>query len=210
LPVRALWHGASLLATGQLGQFQQLLQTLGPSGPVVSIVLLVAQAVALPLPTAIIMVANGLAFGPWRGALVSLVGTSAGAFAAYAMGRWIGRGLAKRCVSTSTLRWADQFMAKYGGWAIVTNRWIPGVPLDPLSYAAGLTLIPVLWFLALTVLGLLPATLAAAYLGAQLGGDIPTRYWVSGLNVVATIWFVSRMGRPTSRSATATTSPTAL
>jgi uncharacterized membrane protein YdjX (TVP38/TMEM64 family) len=82
----ALGRGASLLAAGQLAQLQQYLHSLGYGGPIVSISLMVAQALAIPVPVTITMVANGLAFGAWQGALISMVGGSTGAFAAYGMG----------------------------------------------------------------------------------------------------------------------------
>ncbi len=81
----------------------------------------------------------------------------------------------------------------------MTNRWIPGVPFDPFSYAAGITLVPVAWFLAFTTLGLMPAALATAYLGAHIADDVPTGYWVSGLLLVVAIWLAWRVARQTRR-----------
>ena len=183
-----LGRGVFLLATGQLAQFQQYLRSLGAWAPVASIGLMIVEALAVPLPATIIIVANGLAFGVWRGALVSAAGGAAGALIAYAIGRFVGRTLLERIVPVSNVQWADQFMTKYGKWAIVLERWIPGVPGDPVSYVAGITRVPTPTFLALTMIGLLPANLAAAYLGAQLAGDVPMRYWASGLLLAATVY----------------------
>ena len=183
-----LAHGLFLLASGQLAQFQQYLQSLGPWAPAASIGLMVAEALAIPVPATIIMVANGLAFGTWRGALVSVVGGLAGALAAYAIGRWVGRALLERFVPASGIRWADGLMTRYGSWAIVLERWIPGVPGDPISYVAGLTRVPALSFLALTMIGLLPANVATAYLGSEIAGDVPLRYWASGLLLAGAVW----------------------
>lgn len=184
----ALGRGLTLLAMGQLVQFRQYLQSFGRWAPLLSIGLMVAEAIAVPVPVTIILVANGLVFGVWRGALVSVAGGCAGAMAAYAIGRWIGRRLLGRVVPASSFRWADALMTRHGNWAIVLGRWIPGVPGDPISYVAGLTRVPALSFLALTMIGLVPANLAAAYLGSQLATDVPLRYWVSGLLLAGTIW----------------------
>ena len=97
-------------------------------------------------------------------------------------------------------------MATHGGWAIVTNRWIPGVPFDPFSYAAGITLVPVARFLAFTALGLAPAALATAYLGAHIADDVPTGYWVSGLVLAVAIWLAWRVARQTRQRAIVRTS----
>ena len=196
-----LERGLSLLATGQLAQFRQYLQSFGRWAPLLSIGLMVAEAIAIPVPVTIVMVANGLVFGVWRGALVSVAGGFAGALAAYTIGRWVGRRLLEHVVPASSFRWADGLMTRYGNWAIVLERWIPGVPGDPISYVAGLTRVPVLPFLGLTMVGLVPANLAVAFLGSQIASDVPMRYWVSGLLLAGTIWIGWRIARRHRREA---------
>lgn len=187
--------GGMLLATGQLAGFQQYLQSLGFWAPAVSITLMVAESLFVPVPVTIIMVANGLVFGVWTGMLVSLAGGLAGASAAYAVGRLLGRRLVTRLLPAASLREADRLMARYGTWAIVLERWIPGVPADPMSYAAGLTRIPVRTFLLLTLAGLVPAIAVTAYLGAEIGGDVPLRQWLSGWALAGLAYLAWRIVR---------------
>jgi uncharacterized membrane protein YdjX (TVP38/TMEM64 family) len=141
------------------------------------------------------MVANGLVFGLWRGMAISLTGGMVGALAAYAIGRFAGRAVIARLLPASTLAAADQMSRKYGPWAVLLERWVPGVPCDPVSYAAGLTRMPALLFTALTLAGLIPANLVTAYVGSEMPGDIPMRYWFSGVAVVAAGWVVWRAVR---------------
>ena len=70
-PVRpAVGRGLSLLATGQLAQVQQYLQSLGRWAPAVSVALMVAESIAIPVPVTVIMLVNGLVFGVWyRGSM---------------------------------------------------------------------------------------------------------------------------------------------
>ncbi|MGE5243085.1 MAG: TVP38/TMEM64 family protein [Betaproteobacteria bacterium] len=193
-PVRhTLGRGIALLATGQLAQFQQFLLTLGAWAPAASIGLMIVEALAIPVPVTIIMVANGLVFGVWGGLLVSAAGGLAGAIAAYVIGRSVGRALLERFVSASSLAAADRLMARYGRWAIVIERWIPGIPGDPVSYVAGITRLPAPAFVGLTLAGLLPANLVAAYLGSRIGGDVPLRYWLPGLALAVAAWVAWRM-----------------
>jgi uncharacterized membrane protein YdjX (TVP38/TMEM64 family) len=185
---RTLGLGLGLLATGQLGQFQQYLRSLGWWAPVASIALMTTQALLVPVPITIVMVANGLVFGLWPGMLVSLAGGLLGGFAAYAIGRWLGRALVERLLPGGALAAADRLMTKYGGWAVVLERWIPGVPGDPVSYASGLTRMPVWKFIGLTVIGLVPANIATAYVGTEVAGDIPLKWWLTFWAVVAGAW----------------------
>ncbi len=191
----ALVPAIGFLATGQLGQFQQHLHGLGLWAPIVSITLMLAEALAVPIPVTIIMAANGLVFGTWRGMLVSFAGGLLGAMVAYALARRFGRALIERMLPAASLRAGDRLMAKYGRWALVLERWIPGVPGDPISYAAGLTRMPFAAFLLATTAGLLPSDLVAAYLGVQVAGDVPLRYWFGGLMLVVIGWAVWRLVR---------------
>jgi uncharacterized membrane protein YdjX (TVP38/TMEM64 family) len=188
-PIRhTLGRGLGLLATGQLGQFQQYLLSLGAWAPAASIALMTAEALLVPVPITIIMVANGLVFGLWPGVVISLIGGLTGAAAAYGIGRFLGRALVERMLPAASLAAADRLMTKYGGWAVVLERWIPGVPGDPVSYASGLTRMPALKFFALTTLGLVPANIATAFLGTQVAGDIPLMYWLGGWGLVGVVW----------------------
>jgi uncharacterized membrane protein YdjX (TVP38/TMEM64 family) len=188
-PVRhTLGHGLALLATGRLGHFQQYLLSLGAWAPAASIALMTAQALLVPVPVTIIMVANGLVFGFWLGMLVSLAGGLTGGLAAYAIGRWLGRALVERILPAPSLRVADRMMAKYGAWAVVLGRWIPGVPGDPVSYASGLTRMPAVKFTVLTVIGLVPANVVTAFVGTEVPGDVPITYWIGGWTIVVVGW----------------------
>jgi uncharacterized membrane protein YdjX (TVP38/TMEM64 family) len=205
-PVRhTLGHGLALLATGQLGQFQQYLLSLGAWAPAASIALMTAEALLVPVPVTIIMVANGLVFGLWPGMLVSLAGGLTGGLAAYAIARWLGRALVERILPASSLSAADRLMAKYGAWAVVLERWIPGVPGDPVSYACGLTRMPAVKFTLLTTIGLVPANIVTAFLGTEVPGDVPITYWIGGWTLVVAGWLVYRR-RPRARSSAEETS----
>jgi len=197
-PRHVLIHGLGLLAAGQFLQFQQYLRSLGAWAPAVSIALMTIEALAVPVPVTILMVANGLVFGVWRGMLVSLAGGLCGALAAYAIGRVLGRAIVERVVPASALAAADRLMTKYGGWAVVLERWIPGIPGDPVSYASGLTRMNPAMFVALTMAGLVPANLVTAFLGVQIDADVPMGDWFAGVAVViaaVVAWRLLRRGR---------------
>src|SRR5262249_33160313 len=149
--------------------------------PLLSIALMTIEALAVPVPVTIVMVANGLAFGLWKGMAVSLVGGLCGALAAYAIGRKLGRALISRVLPASSPEAAARLMTKYGRWAVVLERWIPGIPGDPMSYAAGITRMPVGVFFLLTAVALVPANLVTAFVGVNVADDVPMKYWLGGI-----------------------------
>jgi len=77
-------------------------------------------------------------------------------------------------------------------WGVVLWHWIPGLPCNPMSYAAGCTHMPMSSFLGLTTVGLLPACAITAYLGEQAAGDMPSQYWFPGLLIVGALWLAWR------------------
>jgi uncharacterized membrane protein YdjX (TVP38/TMEM64 family) len=179
------------LAAGQLGQFQHHLQSLGPWGPVFSVALLIAGALGVPVPVTIIMVADGLIYGTQTGTLISLVGGLLGALSAYLLGRHF---------SLASLAVLERFLPGLSAhtsagptkpfvtWGIVLWHWIPGLPCNPMSYAAGCVRMPLSSFLGFTTIGLLPACAITAYLGVQAAGDMPSQYWFLGLLIVGALW----------------------
>src|SRR5262249_9062773 len=146
-------------------------------GPIMSGLLMVVESTLIPVPVTLLMVANGLVFGMWRGMEISFIGGLTGALAAYLIGRGFGRAVAERLLPAASLDAADRLMATHGRWAVVVGRWIPGIPCDPVSYAAGTTRMPIVPFVLLTVVGLIPANLATAFMGAMAAHDIRIGYW---------------------------------
>jgi len=187
---RTVYRGLYLLAVGHLGQFHDYLLSLGPWAAMVSTILMVAQSVAVPVPVTLLMVANGLVFGIWNGMLISFIGGFIGAVFAFYLGRRLGRQVVQYVVPRPALDAADKLMARRGGWAIVLGRWVPGIPCDPLSYAAGITRMPWGKFIGLTAIGLVPANLATAFIGAEATGDFRTGYWLLGLATLVGLWLL--------------------
>jgi uncharacterized membrane protein YdjX (TVP38/TMEM64 family) len=183
------------LAAGQLAQFQHHLQSLGPWGPVFSVALLIAGALGLPVPVTIIMVADGLIYGTQAGTLISLVGGLLGAVTAYLLGRHFSiasLAVMKRFLPGMSARISAGPSKPFVTWGIVLWHWIPGLPCNPMSYAAGCVHMPLSSFLGLTTIGLLPACAITAYLGVQAAGDMPSQYWFPGLLIVGALWLVWR------------------
>jgi uncharacterized membrane protein YdjX (TVP38/TMEM64 family) len=177
------------LAGGQFAQFQHHLQSLGPWGPVLSIALLIAGALALPVPVTIIMVADGLVFGTQGGTLISFVGGLLGALCAYSLGRHITPAVLERALPALGARVSAGATVPFVTWGVVLGHWIPGMPCNPMSYVAGCMRMPLLSFLFLTTVGLLPACAVTAYLGVWAADDVPIHYWLLGVFGMGALWF---------------------
>ena len=135
----------------------------GPAAAALSVALLVAD-VFLPIPSSVVMIANGALFGIPAGTALSL----AGSLGAMALGFFIGRRsnrLLTRLVSPEEKARADQLLARWGAMAIVITRPIP-LLAETTAILAGAS--PLGWGRSLLAAlgGALPSCLLYALTGA--------------------------------------------
>lgn len=156
-----------LLAGGDISGLRDYILSFGAWAPVVSTFLMVLQAIAAPLPAFVITFANGLAFGAFRGGLLSLFGATLAAVVSFWISRALGRGPVAALIGGTNLESADRWFARYGAYAVLVARLIPILSFDVISFAAGLTRMRFPGFLLATIIGMAPATFIYAYLGGH-------------------------------------------
>ncbi len=156
-----------LLAGGDISGLRDYILSFGAWAPVVSTFLMVLQAIAAPLPAFVITFANGLAFGAFRGGLLSLFGATLAAVVSFWISRALGRAPVAALIGGTNLESADRWFARYGAYAVLVARLIPILSFDVISFAAGLTRMRFPGFLLATIIGMAPATFIYAYLGGH-------------------------------------------
>ena len=139
-------------------------------GPVAALVgvLLLTVDVLLPVPSNVVMLANGALFGVVGGSLLSLVGSMGASVAAFWIGRRGGK-ILDAFVPDSERRRADRLLARWGVAAIVVTRPLP-LLAETVMVLAGAS--PLGWgrAMAAAALGLLPPCLLYALVGATAIG----------------------------------------
>lgn len=125
--------------------------------------LLIADVIA-PVPSSIIMLANGILFGPVGGTLLSILGGSGAAWAGYWIGAQ-GEHVGRRWLGNDALTRAGAFFRKHGMVAVIASRPIP-ILAEAVSVIAGISRMPAGRFLFATLLGLLPTAVIYAIAGA--------------------------------------------
>jgi uncharacterized membrane protein YdjX (TVP38/TMEM64 family) len=155
----------SALGTGDAGAVREYLRSYGAWAPIASLVLMILQALAAPVPGFLIVFANGLMFGVFWGGLLSLGGQMAAAIVCFWIARSLGRAPVEALLGRFGLGSADKWFAKWGTKGVLFSRMLPGVGFDAVSYAAGLTPIGFGAFLLATTAGSAPQTFVYAYLG---------------------------------------------
>ncbi len=169
------------------------------------LVLLVVDVV-LPVPSSVVMVANGALFGALVGTLLSVAGSTGAALLGLALGRR-GSGLLDRLVSAPERRRADALLQRWGVLAVVLTRPVPLLAETTvlLAGASGLDRRRVALAAAA---GSVPAALLYALAGA-LGTRLASPLAIAAGVVVVTAvtWALGALGASWGRTAERTPSP---
>jgi membrane protein DedA with SNARE-associated domain len=147
------------------------------------------ESVIIPIPSELVLPFAGFLVGegasvepltgqPWNLWLVTAAGTAGatvGAWIAYAIGAWGGRPIFERWgrylgVTPADIDKAEDFFARHGAPAAFFGRMVP-VIRSLVSFAAGVSHMPLGKFTLFTILGSLPWTFALVFAGSALGSN---------------------------------------
>jgi membrane protein DedA with SNARE-associated domain len=150
------------------------------------------ESVIIPIPSELVLpfagflVGEGAAVEPltgqpwdyWLTVIAGTLGATVGALIAYAIGAWGGRPILERWgrwlgITAADLDKADAFFARHGDAAAFLGRMVP-IIRSLVSFAAGVSHMPLRRFTLFTFLGSLPWTAALVFAGVALGANWET------------------------------------
>ncbi len=144
-------------------------------GSATTIIALLAADLFLPIPSSLIMVLSGAAFGVGWGALLSLIGSVGGEWLGFELVRHYGRRASARIVGDDEIDRLSRVFARHGAAAVAVTRALP-VVMETMSVVAGLSTMTRRMFLVASLLGTAPIVFVYAYAGAvsrQTGSLVP-------------------------------------
>jgi uncharacterized membrane protein YdjX (TVP38/TMEM64 family) len=153
---------------GDVDGLRAELRGLGAAGAAVLVGLILIHAVVL-FPAEIVNATAGLVYGVAVALPLVMVAWVASGLLAYWLGVVAGRPLALRLMGEERVALAERVIARGGAPALIVSRLIPFVPYSLVGYLAGATRVPVWRYTWTSVVGILPITAAATYLGHALG-----------------------------------------
>ncbi len=164
-------------------------------GSALTVIALLGIDLFLPVPSSLVMILSGAAFGVVWGSLLSLVGSVGGEWLGFELVRRYGRRLSGRIVGDDDIRRLEQVFARHGIAAVVITRALP-VVMETMSVVAGLSAMRRSTFLMASLAGTTPIVVIYAYAGAvsrQAGSLIPAVVMLVAVAGGAFIWYRARM-----------------
>lgn len=147
--------------------------------------------VFVPIPSSLVMIANGAMFGIVGGTLLTLVGAVGGAMLGFFVGRG-GSGMIRRFVSPADQKRADAMIARWGLLAIIVSRPMP-ILAETVAIMAGTTALGWKRMLAGSIIGVLPLAVIYAITGA-LTTDLSSGFLVFGVVILVAVltWVIGQ------------------
>jgi uncharacterized membrane protein YdjX (TVP38/TMEM64 family) len=199
LVLLACFAAVEALDVGLLTDPRDTLAGGGVGVALIAVGLLVADVV-LPVPSSIVMVSLGAAYGLVLGAALATVGSVLAAVLAFAIGRRSDK-LVDRVVSHRDRSAFAQWFERRGDLAIIVSRPLP-IVAETVAGLAGTTAMPARRFVPVVILGTLPASIAYSSVGAAVAEfDSGTVTAVAVVVVAAVFWSI---GEGTRRWVTST------
>ncbi len=146
--------------------------------------LLYAVGPSFLVPGAVMTIAAGLAFGTLWGSVYAMTGADLGALVAFATGRYLGKDFVQRHVGRRFHIQLDR-IARHGFQIIFYLRIVPVIPYNALNLIAGASPISFRDYFWASMIGMIPGTVAFAFLGNELWHPTSPRFLLAVALIVA-------------------------
>ncbi len=161
----------SVTAGQVIYQVSQFLAT-PPLGPLIYLAMYVPQAIML-LPYPVLLMAAGFIYGPVGGFVMAIIGTVISVMTAYVVGIFYGPNLLPLIKSQSKIYQFASSLKLHGFAAVMTMRLFL-LPLNLVSYFAGVMAIEKKAYIVATLLGIIFSVTGYVLIGSSLQWDETT------------------------------------
>ena len=172
----------------------------GPSGALI-VAGLLAIDILIPVPSSLVMILSGAAFGVWWGSLIAFIGSVGGEWLGFELARKYGTSLSSRFIGDEAeRRRMNDLLVTHGAAAIAATRALP-VVMETMSIVAGLSAMRRSTFLIASAIGTAPIVIVYAYAGAmskETGSLVPAIVILLAVAAVGWIWYSAIRKAPSS------------
>lgn len=166
-----------LSSTERLEIFVGVFRAMGHWAPLAYIGFVCIEVVIAPIPGLMLYAPGGLVFGPLLGGVLATIGNTLGAGLACWLSRSFGERWIRQMALDSTLAKFQAVIENRGFWILFLLRLNPLTSSDLLSYAAGLTRMPIWQVMVASGLGMAPLCLIQSWLSDSIFHRWPFLLW---------------------------------
>ena len=179
-----------LVAVRQVIDIEAVRELVRAAGPVAPLVFVPVSALlaAIFVPGTLLAATSGLLFGPLVGTVVTLFSAVGTAMITSLLGRRAGRASARGLIGAERSDRIDAQIARGGLWAVVGQRFVPGISDALASYVFGAFGVPLWQMVAGSFIGSAPRAFVYTALGASIGEfSAPLAYTAIGVWCVTAV-----------------------
>jgi len=179
------WTRNQLGIRMEVDSVRRFAEGLGPAGPIL-FVGVVAGRSALALPSQIVLIAAGLCFGTLLGTVVGGTGLMLSGLFLFLLTRYAGRESVDQRIGIRGRRLLDITSRRSGALALGLACGYPISPLSPMQAAAGLTPMPITYFIGAALIGgSIRASIFAYFGNALIDPNSNSLVYATGVFVIA-------------------------
>lgn len=147
---------------------QEFFKSYGFLGYLIFILVFIASCVFM-LPGSMLTIIAGIAFGPLFGGVVSLIGATLGATAAFLVSKYVARGMIEDKIGKNEMfKKIDDGVEKNGTSFLILTRLVPVFPFSFQNYAYGLTKINLGTYFIVSFICMAPGAFIYAYMAGEI------------------------------------------
>lgn len=181
-------------AADKVAVIQEYFDSFGVIAPLVYVGIVTIEVVVAPIPGLMLYAPGGMIFGGFLGGLLSLLGNTLGAGIACQLIRVLGGRRFTSWLQQGQLKMYQERLSRSGMWLILLLRINPLTSSDLVSYAAGLTGIPIWKVMLGSLLGMAPLCWTQAYLADGILRAVPQLLYplmiLCGIYAAVVVWLV--------------------
>ena len=188
----------------RLAAVREYFESWGAAGPLAYMVVVIVEVVLAPIPGTLLYLPGGVIFGWVVGGTASLAGNVIGAGLACQIMRSLARSYIEPYLEKSDLSRYEAALEARGLWIVFLLRVNPLTSSDLVSYAAGLTRLPIWKVMGGTLLGMAPLCFIQAYFAQEVFTIFPGLVYPLVLIGIVYLLYVVRLLRKLVRDRIAT------
>ncbi len=125
-----------------------------------------------------------MAYGFWVGIIISLIGISIASTIGYYIGRKLKGAFLNNMIGEKNLEQMDFWISNYSFGVVVLFRISPFLSNDAISFLAGMLKMRYKKFMAATLTGMIPLSLAVGYFSEDISTLDNGLFWIGGAGLI--------------------------